>query len=67
MAILWGVAGSVLARVWKGDRQIQMLVFMLVVSHWVLDFAPAGHASLARRLSVIRTRSLEFCSCNAGS
>jgi hypothetical protein len=37
-AILWGVAGSVLTRVWKGDCQIQVLVFMLVVTHWVLDF-----------------------------
>ena len=37
MAIGWGVAGSILVRWRKGDSQSQLLVFALVVSHWVLD------------------------------
>jgi len=38
MAVFWGVSGAILARLWKRDRQIQVLVLLLVVSHWVLDF-----------------------------
>lgn len=38
VAVAWGVAGSVLVRLWRGNRQTQVLVLLLVVSHWVLDF-----------------------------
>ena len=38
MAAVIGLVGVVLARARKADRQTQMLVFLLVVSHWVLDF-----------------------------
>jgi hypothetical protein len=38
MAVVWGVVGSVLVRLWKGNRETQVLVLLLVISHWVLDF-----------------------------
>jgi hypothetical protein len=38
MAVLWGLGGFALVRLWNWDRQTQVLVFLLVVSHWVLDF-----------------------------
>ena len=38
MTIIWGLVGLVGVRFWKGSRRTQMLVLLLVVSHWVLDF-----------------------------
>ena len=48
MAIAWGVLGALLVRAFRADRKTQVLVALLVVSHWVLDFAsapPSCHAS----------------------
>jgi hypothetical protein len=39
MALLLGLAGAAIVRACSADRQSQLLVFLLVVSHWVLDFA----------------------------
>src|SRR5438046_8512683 len=39
MAIVWGLAGAFIIRVRaRNDVRTQVLVFLLVVSHWVLDF-----------------------------
>jgi membrane-bound metal-dependent hydrolase YbcI (DUF457 family) len=37
MTIVWGAVGAALVRLGRGDRQTQILVMLLVVSHWVLD------------------------------
>ena len=37
MAFAWGLAGAVLARMMNAARQTQLLVVLVVVSHWLLD------------------------------
>jgi membrane-bound metal-dependent hydrolase YbcI (DUF457 family) len=39
MSVVWGAVAAWLVRGRRADRQTQILVFLLVVSHWVLDFA----------------------------
>jgi len=38
MTVVWGLLGLVGVCVWKGSRSTQVLVLLLVVSHWVLDY-----------------------------
>lgn len=39
MAVVWGIALALLARLWKGvGFKTALLLVALVVSHWVLDF-----------------------------
>ncbi len=38
MAIVWGLAGALLARAMNATREVQRLILLVVVSHWVLDF-----------------------------
>jgi membrane-bound metal-dependent hydrolase YbcI (DUF457 family) len=38
MAVVWGALAAVAIRAWKFERSAPFLVFLLVVSHWVLDF-----------------------------
>lgn len=37
MVIVWGLAGAILARALGTDRRGQIVIFVLVLSHWVLD------------------------------
>ena len=38
MSLLWGALAAMLARMMKATGRAQVLIFLLVVSHWVLDF-----------------------------
>ena len=38
MTVIWGLLGFAGVRFWKGSLRTQLLVLVLVVSHWVLDF-----------------------------
>ena len=37
MVIVWGAAGGVVARAFGAGRRAQIVVFLLVLSHWLLD------------------------------
>jgi len=38
MTIIWGSLALMGVRFWKGNWRTQLLVLVLIVSHWVLDF-----------------------------
>ena len=38
MALIWGLLALLGVRLWHGSRRTQLLVLVLVVSHWMLDF-----------------------------
>jgi hypothetical protein len=38
MSVVWGLLAALIVRTMQATRQVQLLVLLLVVSHWVLDF-----------------------------
>ena len=37
MAFVWGLVGALVARLMNATRQVQLLILLVVVSHWFLD------------------------------